>query len=477
MFFNNWNKGALCGGVLFASLCLYSCDNPSGSASSQDSQQEDSLMISRIYEHALTKGKAYNNLEYLTQEIGPRIAGSPKVQEAVNWSKGLMEEIGFDSVYLQPLSLRYWDRGEPEVAYMVDGSNTPLSVLALGGSVATPAAGLEAEVIEVDLLDELEEYGDAVKGKIVFVNKPWDETLIESGQAYGKNSSQRFHGPVKAAEKGAIGYLFRSLSSSVDDYAHTGGTRYSEEVDSIPAMAISALSANRLSDALKENPNLKVFMKQNSAWKGEVETHNLIAEWTGQEHPERIITIGAHIDSWDVGEGAHDNGTGTMGILDAIATLKELGYTPKNTIRIIYYMNEENGVTGSIEYGERALEKGEDLIAAIESDAGGFAPRGFNIHSNASQLAFIQANWQPLFEPYLVHYFKKGSPGVDSGVWGKHFPDAIMFNFKPDPHRYFGLHHSKKDVFEAVDKRELQSGVASIASLLYLLDQDYDSLK
>jgi len=333
---------------------------------------------------------------------------------------------------------------------------------------------LMAEVVEVELLSELRQRGDEVRGKIVFVNKPWDESIVETGVAYGLNSSQRSRGPAEAAKLGAVAYLFRSLSSSaVDDFPHTGGTRYVAGIDSIPAIAISAVSAQKLGAALKDDPKTKVFLKNSAAWKGIVKSHNVIAEWRGSEKPDEIITIGGHIDSWDVGEGAHDNGTGTMGTLDAIRTLMALGYKPKHTIRLVFYMNEENGVQGSL----KAKAKQEKIIAAIESDAGGFAPRGFDIKASAASVSWIQQHWKPLFEQkFWVSRFLQGSPGVDSGVWGEHFPNTVMFNFRPDPHRYFDIHHTAKDVFEAVDRRELQSGVAALASLLYLVDQQSEQI-
>ncbi|MBL1409915.1 M20/M25/M40 family metallo-hydrolase [Sphingobacterium faecale] len=437
---------------------------------------KDSLMIAKIYEHSFYRGEAYENLRYLTKNIGHRIAGSERVAEAVDWSKGLLEQLPFDKVYLQEVKVPYWDRGAKEEAYIVaDGQK--LNVLALGGSVATPGEGIAAEVIEVELLSDLRKYGENVSGKIVFVNKPWEESLVETGVAYGLNSAQRSRGPAEAAKLGAIAYLFRSLGSGIDDYPHTGGTRYVKGIDSIPAMAISAVGANTLHTALEKDPRLKVFLRQHSAWKGEVLSHNVIGEWKGTDHPEKIITIGGHLDSWDVGEGAHDNGTGTMGTLDALRTLMALGYKPKHTIRLVFYMNEENGVHGALQYGLQSQQNGEQLIAAIESDAGGFAPRGFDIKGGPETVAWIQRSWKPLFEePYWVSRFLPGSPGVDSGVWGKHYPSALMFNFRPDPHRYFDLHHTAKDVFEAVDKRELQSGVAALASLLYLVDTHYEAL-
>lgn len=440
--------------------------------------QQDSIMLDKIYHESLFHGQAYDNLRYLTKEIGNRIAGSPKAEQAVNWSKTLMESMPFDKVYLQDVSVKYWDRGEPEQAILI-GSGEKLNVLALGGSVATPASGLEAEVLEVELLSDLRKHGEDVYGKIVFVNKPWDESLVETDVAYGLNSGQRSRGPAEAAKLGAVAYLFRSLSSSaVDDYPHTGGTRYVKGIDSIPALAISVMGANRLSAILKENPKTKLFLKNTSAWKGVVHTHNVIAEWKGTEKPDEIITIGGHIDSWDVGEGAHDNGTGTMGTLDAIRTLMKLGYKPRHTIRLVFYMNEENGVNGSLKYGEMAKAKNEKIVVAIESDLGGFAPRGFDIKASAHEVAWIQQHWKPLFEEkFWVSRFLQGSPGVDSGVWGRHFPNTVMFNFRSDPHRYFDLHHTAKDVFEAVDRRELQSGVAAIASLLYLVDRQVDQLQ
>jgi len=440
--------------------------------------QQDSVMLDKIYHESFYNGKAYDNLRYLTKEIGHRIAGSPSADKAVEWSKELMQKMPFDQVYLQDVQLPYWDRGSQEKAYIVK-SKEPLNILALGGSVATPPQGLAAEVVEVELLSDLKKYGDRVRGKIVFINKPWDESIVETGVAYGLNSSQRSRGPSEAAKLGAVAYLFRSLSSSrVDDFPHTGGTGYVNGIDSIPAMAISAVSAIKLSKALKADPTTKVYLEQHSAWKGIRNTHNVIAEWKGHQSPEKIITIGGHIDSWDVGEGAHDNGTGTMGTLDAIRTLMALGYKPKHTIRLVFYMNEENGVHGASAYGQVARDKKEQIVAAIESDAGGFAPRGFDIKASAERVAWIQEHWKPLFEQkFWVSRFLQGSPGVDSGVWGRHFPNTVMFNFRPDPHRYFDLHHTAKDVFEAVDQRELQSGVAAIASLLYLVDQQIDELK
>ncbi|WP_437922086.1 M20/M25/M40 family metallo-hydrolase [Sphingobacterium sp. LRF_L2] len=439
--------------------------------------QQDAGMMDQIYRTSFEEGLAYDNLRYLTKDIGNRIAGSTKAEEAVIWSKGLMEAMPFDKVYLQDVEVPFWDRGKKEEAY-IESSKTSLKVLALGGSVSTPKEGISAEVIEVEFLADLKKYGDAVRGKIVFVNKPWDESMVETGVAYGLNSSQRSRGPAEVAKLGGIAYLFRSLSSSPDDdYPHTGGTRYVEGIDSIPALAISAKSAQRLSEELKKNAHLKVFLKNESAWKGIVKTHNVIAEWKGSEKPEEIITIGGHIDSWDLGEGAHDNGTGTMGTLDAIRTLMRLGYKPKHTIRLVFYMNEENGVQGSLKYGEIAKSKGEQIVAAIESDAGGFSPRGFDIKSSAEALHWIQTQWKPLFEEkFWVSRFLQGSPGVDSGIWGQYFPNTVMFNFRPDPHRYFDIHHTEKDVFEAVDRRELQSGVAALASLLYLVDQQINQM-
>lgn len=436
----------------------------------------DSSMIAKIYDHSFYHGKAYENLRYLTKHIGHRIAGSTQAREAVQWSQGLFEQLPFDSVYLQEVRLPYWDRGAAEEAYIV-GSKQKLSVLALGGSVATPAEGIKAEVIEVELLSDLRKYGEKVRGKIVFVNKPWDESLVETGLAYGLNSAQRSRGPAEAAKLGAVAYLFRSLGSGIDDYPHTGATRYTKGIDSIPAMAISAIGANTLSAALKKEPKLQVFLRQNCAWKGEVLSHNVVGEWQGSTFPDQIITIGGHLDSWDVGEGAHDNGTGTMGTLDALRTLMQIGYKPKHTVRLVFYMNEENGVHGASQYGLQSKEKQEHLIAAIESDAGGFAPRGFDIKGSPAAVSWIHDHWKPLFEhSYWVSRFLPGSPGVDSGVWGKYYPEALMFNFRPDPHRYFDLHHTAKDVFEAVDKRELQSGVAALASLLYLIDNHYQEV-
>jgi hypothetical protein len=369
----------------------------------------------------------------------------------------------------------HWVRGAKEVGMIIDGKNKiPVPIAALGMSVATPKEGITANIIEVHSLKELDTLGESViKGKIVFFNRPFDPRFIETLRAYGTAGDQRNMGPAAAAKYGAVGVIVRSLTETLDNYPHTGATRYAPDGVKIPAAAISTKAANQLSTLLKQRklPLIKFYFKQNCEMRPDTLSYNVVGELTGSENPNKFITVGGHLDSWDLAEGAHDDGTGVMGSVEAVRILKVLGYKPKNTIRAVFFMNEENGDKGGIKYAELAAQNKEEHIAAIESDLGGFTPRGFGFTGLTSHQFKNLASWKTLFEPYGSSRFLVGGGGSDIGPLKEKAPGVILIGFDPDSQRYFDVHHTPNDIFENVNKRELELGAASMASLIYLIDQ------
>ncbi|GAB3262929.1 M28 family peptidase [Larkinella harenae] len=433
-------------------------------------QSTDSVTIRKIYNEVLTNSPSYEWLRHLTKQIGPRLSGSAGAQKAVDWTKELMEKQGFDRVFLQEIMVPHWVRGAKEVAYIQNGKQKiTVPIAALGGSVATPPKGIEAPVIEVKNFQELRALGsEKVKGKIVFFNRPMDPTKLNTFEAYAGAVDQRGNGATEAAKLGAVGTIVRSMTTAMDDNPHTGSLRYATGMPLIPAAAISTNGAERLSKALKENPNLTFYFKQNCESLPDAKSYNVVGEIKGSEKPDEIIVVGGHLDSWDIGEGAHDDGTGCMQSIDVLRTLKALGIKPKRTIRAVMFMNEENGLRGGIGYADYAKKNNEKHIAAVESDNGGFTPRGFGIVGTPEQRAKVMP-WKRLLAPYGLHEIGAGSGGADIGPLAQ--LGTVLFGFKPDSQRYFDVHHAGIDRFEGVNKRELELGAASMTALVYLLDQ------
>ncbi|GAA4304609.1 M20/M25/M40 family metallo-hydrolase [Nibribacter koreensis] len=435
-------------------------------------QNQDSLHIRKIYDEALTNGKSYEQLRYLTTRIGGRLSGSPQAAAAVEWARQEMEKMGLDRVYLQEVMVPHWQRGEKEEAYIVNSKISPnqkVNVIALGGSVPTPGQGLTAEVVEVKSLDELQKLGKRkVQGKIVFFSRAFDQTHIRTGQAYGGAVDQRSKGPSEAAKLGAVGVVVRSMSSALDDEPHTGGLRYAEDAPKIPAVAISTKGAELLSKLLKEDADLKLHLKVNSRWLPDVLSYNVIGEIKGSERPDEIIVVGGHLDSWDNGQGAHDDGTGCVQSMEVLRMMRAMNYKPKRTIRAVMFMNEENGLRGGTKYAQEAKAKNEKHIAALESDGGGFTPRGFSMDATPAVYQKI-VSWKPLLAPYGLHDITQDGGGAD--VTPLRANGAAVMEFVPDSQRYFEIHHTAADTFDKVNQRELELGGASMAALIYLMDK------
>ena len=435
-------------------------------------QQRDSLMLKSIYKTALLNGQAYDWLDYLTNQIGGRLSGSLNAERAVEWSKEELEKLNLDRVWLQPVLVPKWVRGPKEFALIETepGVTFNVPITALGGSVATPSVGLKAEVVEVQNFEELVVLGrENIDGKIVFFNRPMQAELISTFSAYGGCVNQRYDGARQASQYGAIGVIVRSMSLRMDDYPHTGAMSYGDQAVSkrIPAAAISTNAAEKLSNLLKIAPKLKFLFRQQCKQYEDVLSYNVIGEITGSTFPDEIILVGGHLDSWDIGDGAHDDGAGCVQSMEVLRLFKELDYKPKRTIRVVLFMNEENGLRGGYKYAEMAALKGETHIFALESDAGGFTPRGFNFDLPDYEFEQVQS-WEPLFKPYLIHYFEKGGSGADIGPLKT--KTNVLAGLRPDSQRYFDHHHAATDTFDAVNKRELELGAATLTSLIYLYD-------
>ena len=441
------------------------------SLSSQD-LNDHKVFIDKVYNEALSNGQSYEWLDYLSNEIGGRLSGSINYDRSVKWGKDELNLIGIDSVWLQPVMIPKWVRGAPEYAHIESSPGNTISVpiAALGGSISTPSIGISANVIEVKSFDELNNIGkDSISGKIIFFNRKMDPTLINTFQSYGGSVNQRTQGAAIAARLGAIGVIVRSMTTTLDDYPHTGSMYYDglELNERIPAAAISTNGAELLSSMLSLNPNIKFFFRQNSKNFPDVLSYNVIGQIDGSERSDEIIVVGGHLDSWDLGDGSHDDGAGIVQSMEVLRILKSLNYKPKRTIRVVLFANEENGLRGGNKYAELAKKNNETHFFALESDAGGFTPRGFSFDTSESEFNSLK-EFKHLFKEYGADDFIIGGSGADIGPLKDN--KIILAGLRPDPQRYFDYHHAASDTFDKINKRELELGAAAMTALVYLLD-------
>lgn len=436
------------------------------------SQTTDKDLIKEIYDQALKNGKSYPMLYDLCTKVGPRLSGSPGAAAAVEWGRHTMDDFGFDSVWLQPMMVPHWVRGQQEVGRVINSKkmgSKDVTVVALGGSIGSGPSGLAAGIIEVKSFDELKQQGQKnIQGKIVFFNRPMDATKINTFAAYGGAVDQRANGASEAAKLGAVAVVVRSMGLNNESYAHTGGVRYAPMVRQIPAVAISTQHADLLSKLLKDDRDLQFYLETHCENLEEAPSFNVVGEIKGGEYKDEIILVGGHLDSWDLGQGAHDDGAGCVQAIEVLRLFKMMGYKPKRTIRAVLYMNEENGLRGGQKYAELAKANRENHIAAIESDRGGFAPRGFTMTATDPVKAKIRS-WKNLLEPYDLWDFSQEGGGADIGPLGP--LGTTLIGYLPDSQRYFNVHHTQEDTIDKVDKRELELGSASMAALVFLMDK------
>ncbi|MHA8098850.1 M20/M25/M40 family metallo-hydrolase [Aquirufa aurantiipilula] len=438
-------------------------------ANSQSPQ--DSLTIKKMADEIMTHGKAYDKLRELTKQIGGRLAGSPQQQNAAIWGKKSLEAFQADKVYFQAVKTPNWKRGGNDFAAIVAVNGLaqihPMKALALGNSLGSNGL-IEADIISFASFDEMEKRKDDIKGKVVYFQSVFDPTKFQTFKAYAESGVFRRVGPSRAAKYGAVGVMIHSLSTATDNEPHTGSMAYDEAYPKIPALALGPEDAKELYELSKKSI-VRVQLQTYGYFLPDADENNVVAELKGSEYPEEIITVGGHLDSWDVNEGAHDDGAGIVQTMEILRTMKAINYRPKRTIRFVLFANEENGMRGGNEYANQAKTNQEKHIFALESDEGGFTPRSIGITCSKEQWKKFQT-WSPLFKPFGGE-LTLGGTGADIGPLVKVNPSIVLSGLIPDSQRYFDLHHAKTDVFENVNKRELLLGAVNMAAIIYLIDQ------
>lgn len=493
---------------------------PNVKISSLDSTQKtinkDSLIFQKIYAEALLRGHSYSLLGELCS-MGPRLSGSDNAEKAIQWAIAELKKYSFDRVDTQSVMVPRWERGEKEEAWfysdvftkMLQGkkvknseslektihgaqfSSSPhpewecesyleqgitprkrykIPMVALGGSVSGSVRGGVISVKTKIELDSLGKLGK-LKGKIVLLARPMEEGLLNTFQAYGGCVNQRVNGAVWCAPYGAVAVLVRSVSNRCDIHPHTGVTHYDSNMVKIPIAAVSTSVSDILEYLSQKDPAFEVAFDLFCRTLPDRPSANIIAETKGLESAEKIIAFGGHFDSWDQGDGAHDDGAGCIHAWEALRILKAIGYQPKHTLRAVFWINEENGLRGGQEYARLSKAKNEIHVAALESDRGGFTPRGFGVDS---VLMPGVRKYQSMLNEYGVGMLELGGGGADIGPLKKYWSSIGFVSFIPDSQRYFDVHHAETDVFSSVNKRELELGAAAIAAMIYILDQELD---
>ncbi len=431
--------------------------------------KEDSVQFARISTEILNNGKAYDELRDLTKNIGHRLSGSEAYEKSVQWAAQQLRDAGADKVWLQEVTIPVWIRGKESLQIRTAyGKWKSLKILSLGNSEGTGGKDVAGEIIMVTSMEEYDKLTpEQVKGKIVFFNYPFSQSYIETFRGYSDASKYRTTAASLTAMKGGKFAIIRSLSSAFDNIPHTGAMRYSND-KKIPAVAIGNTTADELAQLLTSQ-KITAKLNSNCGMKGEKRSYSVIGEIDGKKD-KNVILVGGHLDSWDVGEGAHDDGAGIVQSIEVIRTFKKLGIRNNHTIRVACFANEENGVKGGIQYGKTAKENNEKHLFAIETDAGGFSPRGISLNMDNIERKQIQS-WSGLFLPYGVYDFTGTFSGTD--LYPLHDMGVPTAELVPDSQRYFDIHHTEEDTFEKVNRRELLLGASTLTQIIYMIDRNW----
>lgn len=420
----------------------------------------------RVLEAALADKDGWAKLEHLTDHIGPRLSGSKALDRAIAWAVAAMQADGHENVRAEKVMVPHWVRGHEEAEILAPYAQ-PMSILGLGGTVATPKKGITAEVVAVRSWEELAELGEAVRGKIVLYNVPMRGWSREHGDGYGDTVGYRVAGPSEAAKLGARAVLMRSLTARSLDTPHTGTLWYADGVAKIPAAAVTVESAELIDRLIADGETVRVRLVLSGKFLPDAESANVIGELRGRENPEEVVVIGGHIDSWDVGQGAHDDATGCVMMMQALTVLRRLGLQPRRTIRVVLWTNEENGGRGADGY--RAAHEGEmpDHVMAMESDSGGFAPRGFQVQGDATVLAHTR-DIASLLAPIGATEVAEGYSGADVHEMGTEhgIPALGVWVFEDE---YFDYHHTAADTLDKVDPEAFAKDIAAVAIMAYVV--------
>ncbi len=426
--------------------------------------------VTQLLEEATARGEAYRMLESLCTTAPHRLSGSAGAATAVEWARATMEAIGLDNVRLEPCTVPHWERGETETLAIVkpeELAGTRLPILALGGSVATPEGGVTAPLVEVRSFDELTELGEEARGKIVFFNRPMNGELLSTFAAYGLAVDQRTQGASRAARAGGIAALVRSMTTSRDDSPHTGAMHYDPRVpEKVPAAAISTNGADRIAALLAAGEEVVAKLELSCRTLEDKPSFNVVGEIVGRELPDEIVVVGGHLDGWDVGQGAHDDGSGSCQSLEVARLFRALDLQPRRTLRVVLFMNEENGLRGARAYRDTHQDEMENHVLAMESDRGGFTPRGFTSDAGPEAMAILRGIVD-LMAPSGADRVIPGGGGADVTPMAR--DGVITMGYLPDSQRYFDVHHSERDTLDTVSPRELNLGAGVMAAMCYVV--------
>jgi carboxypeptidase Q len=417
----------------------------------------DQEKAARITMQAMQDETGYRRLEYLCDRIGARLSGSKALNEAIAWATRTMVTDGFDPVRAEKVMVPHWVRGKENVTLLAP-RKIPLSMLGVGNSVGTNGKPLRAEVLVVGSFDELNARAIDAKGKIICYNVPFT--------SYGPTVQYRTNGASAAAKIGAVGVLVRSVGPNSLRTPHTGTLRYSDDAPKIPAAAITIEDAELLARLQASGQKLTAEMRMEAKTLPDAPSANVVADLLGREKPEEIVLLGGHLDSWDVGQGAHDDGGGAIACWEAVRVLKILNLRPRRTVRVVLFTNEENGLRGGNAYAE--MHQNEKHFAAIEADSGVTAPVGFGItHPDTAQFAAWKSLLAPLLAQIGADKISNSGGGADIGPLGVKGVPTIGLNV--DMRLYWDIHHTQADTFDKVVKDEFQKCVAALAVLAYAI--------
>jgi len=460
----------LCVGSGWLSMpCLVvAADDTSPQANSITAEYRDTAK--KIIDTTMASNDAWNKMEALCLEIGHRLSGSPQLDQAITWAVHTMKADGQQNVIAEPVMVPRWVRGS-ESATMIAPRHERLGMLGLGGSVGTSQKGITAQVVVADSEDALKALGESVKGKIVLFNQAMPPYDPERGSGYGTGVYFRTHGARLASEQGAVAVLVRSATARSLRSPHTGAMRYGDAKVKIPAAAITLEDTDMIARLVKRGVRVMVSLKMAAKTYPDVASANVIGELVGRSHPDEFVVIGGHIDSWDVGQGAHDDGAGCVMAMEAINVLRKMNLRPRRTIRVVMWTNEENGLRGGRAYAKQHEAELPRHVAAIESDSGAFAPRGFSVDCvdeqrealAAEQLKEIVGLMQSLgpLESNVGGSGADVSPMKPSGV--------VLMGQRVEGSTYFDYHHTMADTLDKVDPTLLSKNVAAMATMAYIL--------
>ena len=429
-----------------------------GAAFAADLTEQYRATADKLIDAALADTEGYNRLAYLCYRIGNRLSGSPGLEKAIAWSVETMKAAGLSNVRVIPAKVPHWVRGA-ESARMLTPVDRPLHMLGLGMSIGTPPGGITADVVSVATFEELAKLGRAkIQGKIVLYNEEY--------RGYGPTRVYRSTGAARAAEFGAVAALVRSATPLAMQIPHTGEMNYDEKQPKIPAAAVSPEDAMMMARLVDEGVPVKVHLEMGAQTLPDADSGDVIGEISGREHPEEVVVMGGHIDSWDVGQGAQDDGAAIVACLQAVALMKKLGLQPRRTIRVAFWVNEENGGRGGVAYREFVGDKIKNHAAAIEMDGGAEAPRGFGAGVDAASMTMLQQIGKLLDRigageiagggggSDIGPLLRDGVPGLGERTVGTH---------------YFDWHHTDADTLDKVNPEDFRKNVAALAVMGYAL--------